>query len=88
MKLNAAKDTQNMLQKQMYQQKLLLQQHKIQSEKQHKAVTPSTSASQISKATKPSTFELLHSDDSTDDEANPSKKRPPPPEWSKSEYFC
>lgn len=30
-------------------------------------------------------FEMLHTDDSTDDESRPSTKRPPPPEWSKSE---
>jgi cell division protein FtsN len=86
MKLNA-KETQNHLQKQMYQQKLLQQQQKIQQEKQqHKFATP-TSSSQISKASKPSVFELLNSDDSTDDESNPSKKRPPPPEWSNSKFF-
>lgn len=30
-------------------------------------------------------FDMLHTDDSTDDESRPSAKRPSPPEWSKSE---
>lgn len=29
-------------------------------------------------------FEMLHTDDSTDDESRPSAKRPSPPDWSKS----
>lgn len=32
-------------------------------------------------------FDMLHTDDETDDESKPSAKRPPMPEWSKSEYF-
>lgn len=31
-------------------------------------------------------FEMLHTDDSTDDEGRPSQKRPPAPTWSKSEF--
>jgi inner centromere protein len=31
-------------------------------------------------------FEMLHTDDSTDDEARPSQKRPAAPSWSKSEF--
>lgn len=33
-------------------------------------------------------FEMLNTDDSTDDESHPSKKRPEPPQWSKSKFFC
>lgn len=29
-------------------------------------------------------FDMLHTDDSTDDESRPSQKRPPPPTWSRS----
>lgn len=32
-------------------------------------------------------FDMLHTDDSTDDESKPSKKRPSPPSWSKSEFI-
>lgn len=32
-------------------------------------------------------FDMLHTDDSTDDEEKPSKKRPPIPTWSKSKIF-
>lgn len=32
-------------------------------------------------------FDMLHTDDSTDDESRPSKKRPPAPQWSRSKYF-
>lgn len=31
-------------------------------------------------------FDMLHTDDSTDDESRPSVKRPPPPEWSKKSH--
>lgn len=32
-------------------------------------------------------FDMLHTDDSTDDESKPSQSRPAFPEWSKSKYF-
>ena len=33
-------------------------------------------------------FDMLKTDDSTDDESKPvSKKRPPPPSWSISEFY-
>lgn len=32
-------------------------------------------------------FDMLQTDDSTDDEAQPSAKRPPPPSWSKSKFI-
>lgn len=32
-------------------------------------------------------FDMLHTDDSTDDESRPSKKRPTQPDWSKSENY-
>lgn len=31
-------------------------------------------------------FDMLHTDDETDDESKPSKTRPPAPEWSKSKF--
>lgn len=32
-------------------------------------------------------FDMLHTDDETDDEARPTNKRPPAPKWSSSEFF-
>jgi hypothetical protein len=44
--------------------------------------------SQLQKArTNERTFEMLQTDDSTDDESDAKKKRPPLPDWSQSNIF-
>lgn len=76
MRMNLAKENQqHKLQMQMHQQRLLLQQQ--QQMQQTKFKQPVTLYN----------FDLLETDDSTDDESKPSSKRPPVPSWSKSNFL-
>lgn len=65
------------MQKQMMAEKTQALQHQqMKVEAQKKAVDKNAYS-----------FDMLHTDDSTDDEDTVSKKRPDPPAWSKSEIF-